>query len=75
MAQRSTGPDLGLADLGHLSRSRLRDLWQKELGEKEGSALRSTSAAHENQLREEYWSTDARRRDRRHDQLNRTRFR
>ena len=34
MAQRSTEPDLDLADLGHLSRSRLRDLWQKEVGEK-----------------------------------------
>ena len=34
MAQRSTGPDLDLADLDHLSRSQLRDLWQKELGEK-----------------------------------------
>src|SRR5438132_13940945 len=27
-------PDLDLADLDHLSRSRLRDLWQKEVGEK-----------------------------------------
>jgi hypothetical protein len=34
MAQRSTGPDLDLADLDHLSRSRLRDLWEKELREK-----------------------------------------
>ena len=34
MASRSTEPDLDLADLGHLSRSRLRDLWQKEVGEK-----------------------------------------
>jgi hypothetical protein len=34
MAQRSTEPDLDLTDLGHLSRARLRDLWQKELGEK-----------------------------------------
>jgi hypothetical protein len=34
MAQRSTEPDLDLADLGHLSRSRLRDLWHKEVGEK-----------------------------------------
>ena len=34
MAQRSTEPDLDLADLDHLSRSQLRDLWQKELGEK-----------------------------------------
>ena len=34
MAQRSTGRDLDLADLDHLSRSRLRDLWEKELGEK-----------------------------------------
>jgi Protein of unknown function (DUF2924) len=34
MAQRSTEPDMDLADLGHLSRSRLRDLWQKEVGEK-----------------------------------------
>ena len=34
MAQRSTGRDLDLADLDHLSRSRLRDLWEKELGER-----------------------------------------
>ena len=34
MTSRSTEPDLDLADLGHLSRSRLRDLWQKEIGEK-----------------------------------------
>ena len=34
MAQRSSGPDLDLTDLGHLSRSRLRDLWEKELGER-----------------------------------------
>jgi Protein of unknown function (DUF2924) len=27
-------PDCDLADLGHLSRSQLRDLWQKEVGEK-----------------------------------------
>jgi hypothetical protein len=27
-------PDGDLADLGHLSRSQLRDLWQKEVGEK-----------------------------------------
>jgi hypothetical protein len=27
-------PDCELADLGHLSRSRLRDLWQKEVGER-----------------------------------------
>ena len=34
MASRSTEPDLDLADLGQLSRLRLRDLWQKEVGEK-----------------------------------------
>ena len=34
MASRSTELDLDLTDLGHLSRSRLRDLWQKEVGEK-----------------------------------------
>ena len=33
MAQRSNDPDLDLADLGHLSRSQLRDLWHKEVGE------------------------------------------
>src|ERR1700686_4000538 len=27
-------PDCDLGDLGHLSRSQLRDLWQKEVGEK-----------------------------------------
>jgi hypothetical protein len=34
MAPRSTEPDLNFKELGHLSRSRLRDLWQKEVGEK-----------------------------------------
>jgi hypothetical protein len=34
MASRSTEPELDLADLGHLSRSRLRDLWHKEIGDK-----------------------------------------
>ena len=34
MGQRSTEPDLDLAGLGHLSRSQLRHLWQKEVGEK-----------------------------------------
>ena len=33
MAQRSNDPDLDLADLGHLSRSQLRDHWHKEVGE------------------------------------------
>lgn len=33
MASRSPEPDLNFSDLGHLSRSRLRDLWQKEVGE------------------------------------------
>ena len=33
MAQRSNDPDLDLADLGHLSRSQLRDRWHKEVGE------------------------------------------
>jgi len=33
MAQRSNDPDLDLADLGHLSRSQLRGLWHKEVGE------------------------------------------
>ncbi len=33
MAQQSNDPDLDLADLGHLSRSQLRDLWHKEVGE------------------------------------------
>src|SRR6266571_7434986 len=34
MAQRSNDPDLDLADLGHLSRSQLRDRWHKEVGER-----------------------------------------
>ena len=34
MASRSPEPDLNFSDLGHLTRSRLRDLWQKEVGEK-----------------------------------------
>src|SRR5262245_63434890 len=34
MASRSTEPDLDLADLGHLSRSQLRGLWHKEVGDK-----------------------------------------
>jgi hypothetical protein len=34
MAQRSTEQDSDLADLGDLSRSQLRVLWQKEVGEK-----------------------------------------
>src|SRR3989440_12682325 len=34
MAPRSSEPGLDLADLGHLSRSQLRDLWHKEVGEK-----------------------------------------
>ena len=34
MASRSPEPDLNFSDLGHLSRSRLRELWQKEVGEK-----------------------------------------
>jgi hypothetical protein len=34
MASRSSEPDLNFSDLGHLSRSRLQDLWQKEMGEK-----------------------------------------
>ena len=33
MASRSPEPDLNFSDLGHLTRSRLRDLWQKEVGE------------------------------------------
>src|SRR5882762_9175311 len=33
MAQRSNEPDLDLADLGQLSRSQLRDLWHREVGE------------------------------------------
>src|ERR1700686_5275219 len=36
-------PDCDLADLGHLSRSQLRDLWQKEVGEKMVAAAASAN--------------------------------